>query len=271
VIETPALKSSAQNAPSAGVRTFYFVGLFVVGAILLFLFTYGGRIGLLLLTHWEVRNIPQVWLVPAPLAFVPPHRPAGRKFSYFGYDFETPWTELISGRRYDTNDPSDSVVNLTFSTGNVVVIFDPAKRDSLQILKQEASKRGEQLTKYFDEQSLRTNYSMRSKQLYLTPHDMGVFSSRLEGEGNFALIAMKSIELQRVKGGLYTFHTERLRGFQLGDPAQDEVVIAEAYDSQDHLIKLFISSDPAGQHKVSQADIDQIICSLRPTAGSGAN
>jgi|HubBroStandDraft_6_1064221.scaffolds.fasta_scaffold47484_2 hypothetical protein len=243
----------------------YLVRPLIFGALLVFLLNYGGRIALLLFTRWEVRDSPQVWLVPTPLAVVPPDRHAGRKFSYFGYDFETPWIELTSERRMDANDNSNSAVNLTFSTGNVVMIFDPAKQDSLQILKQEASKRGEQLRRYFDDQALRTNYSMRSKELYLTPHDMNVFSPRLEEAGNYSLIIMKSVELRRVKGGLYSFQTKRLRGFQQGNPGQDEVVMVEAYDSQDHLIKLFIASDRAGQHKVSQADINQIVCSLRLT------
>lgn len=82
---------------------------------------------------------------------------------------------------------------------------------------------------------------------------------------------MKSLELRRVNGGLYSFQTERFRGFQQGDPAHDEVVIVEAYDSQDHVIKLFIASDRAGQHKVSQADINQIVCSMRPATHSAAN
>ncbi len=246
----------------------YLVRSFILGALLVFLLTYGGRIALLLFTRWAVRDSPQVWLVPTPLAVVPPDRPAGRKFAYFGYDFETPWIELTSERRIDANDKSISAVNLTFSTGNVVVIFDPAEQNSLQILKQEASKSGEQLSRYFDDQVLRTNYSKRAKEFYLTPHDMSLFSPRLEEAGNYALIIMKSAELQRVKGGLHSFRTEGLRGFQLGNPVQDEVVIVEAYDSQDHVIKLFIASDRAGQHKVSQADINQIVCSLRLTIPS---
>jgi hypothetical protein len=213
------------------MRKSYLICAFIFGAILVFLLTYGGRIALLLFARREVRNIPQVWLVPTPLAVVPPDRPAGRRFSYFGYEFTTPWTELSSDRRHDTNDPNDSVVNVTFSTGNVVVIFDPAKQDVLQVLKQESSKQGVWLTKYFDDQALRTNYAMRSKQLYLTPHDMSVFSSRTKEAAKYSLIMMKSLELRRVNGGLYSFQTERVRGFQQGDPAHDEVVIVEAYDS----------------------------------------
>jgi hypothetical protein len=178
---------------------------------------------------------------------------------------------LSSDKRYDTYDPNDSVVNLTFSTGNVVVIFDPTKQDALQVLKQESTKEGVRLAKYFDDQALRTNYSMCSKQLYLTPHDMSVFSSRTEEAGKYSLLMRKSLELRRVNGGLYSFRTERVRGFQQGDPAHDEVVIVETYDSQDHVIKLFIASDRAGRHKVSQADLNEIVSSLRPATHSAAN
>jgi hypothetical protein len=262
---TPGLESISHGRPTTDMRKSRVISALVGVALLAFLITYGGRIGLFLFTRWAVRDTPQVWLVPTPLAVVPTNRLTGKKFSYFGYDFETPWTELTSERRLDANDNSNSAVNLTFSTGNVVVIFDPAKQDPLQVLKQEAAKRGEQLGKYFDGQSLQTNYSWRAKELYLTPHDINVFSPRQEVAGNYALIIMKSAELRRIKGGLYSFQTERFRGFQEGNPVQDEVVIVEAFDSQDRLIKLFIASDHAGQHNVSQADINQIVGSLRPT------
>jgi len=249
VLATPEMESSSHNGLTTDRRKSRLIPVFIGVALLVFLITYGGRIALFFFTRWAVRDTPQVWLVPTPLAVVPPDRPTGRKFSYFGYNFETPWIESTSERGIDANDESNSAVNLTFSTGNVVVIFDPAKQDSLQILNQGSPKRGEELKRYFDDQALRTNYSMRAKELYLTPHDMRVFSPPLEEAGNSALIIMKSDELRRIKGGLYSFQTERLRGFQQGNPVQDEVVIVEAYDSQDHVIKLFIASDPPASTK----------------------
>jgi len=65
-----------------------------------------------------------------------------------------------------------------------------------------------------------------------------------------------------------SFRTEWFRGFQDGDPAQDKMVIVEAFDSQDHKIELYIGSEPAAKSKPSQTDINQILLSLRPASPS---
>lgn len=69
--------------------------------------------------------------------------------------------------------------------------------------------------------------------------------------------------MTRMKGGLYSFETSRFRGFQEGGPAQDDVVIIEAFDAQDRKIELWVGAERGSKNRPSQADINGILYSLR--------
>ena len=85
---------------------------------------------------------------------------------------------------------------------------------------------------------------------------------------NSFLLTIKALGIRRVRGGLFSFQTDWLRGFQAGDPTLDKMVFVEAFDSQDRKIELYIGTEPAAKIKPSQMDINQILLSLRPVSAS---
>ena len=223
---------------------------------------YTGPITALFYTKWQARNAPEMWVVPKPLPDVSIERSAGEKFSYFGYEFESPWTEVKRERKWE------SIAILNFSNGAFVSILDPAHgADELELIKQEASKRGTDIRNVFGDEATRSRYSLLAKILYLTPKDLSLFSSRQDMVSNSILLILKSIHTKRLKGGLYSFQTEWLRGFQEGAPEQDKMVIIEAFDAQDHKIELWIGSEQ-GAVKLSQSEVNRILYSLHPASSS---
>jgi hypothetical protein len=230
-------------------------------AFCVLLFMYGRPVSILLYTKWQTRNEPKLWDVPRPLSLRAPTASVRRTFSYFGYEFDAPWTELTRERK------GESVAVLNFSTGAFISVLAPSKNESeLDAMKQEAARLGEDVSSVFGEETTRSNYALRSKVLSLTPRDLRLFSSRREMVANCVLLILKEIETNRFRGGLFSFQTEWFRGFQKGDPALDGVVIVEAFDSQDRKIELMIGSQPAAGSKLSQTDINQILLSLRPAS-----
>jgi hypothetical protein len=225
-------------------------------AFCVLLLVYGRPVGFLLYTKWQIRNQPKLWNVPRPLSLGASATSAGKKFSYFGYEFDSPWTEQMRERK------TQSVAILNFTEGFISVLAPPKTGNELDAMKLEAAKRGEDIGNVFGDETTRSNYSLRSKILSLTPRDLRLFSSRQEMVANSVLLIVKKIETNRFRGGLFSFQTEWFRGFQEGDPAIDDVVIVEAFDSQDQKIELFIGSAP--KNKLSQTDINQILLSLRP-------
>jgi hypothetical protein len=212
------------------------------------------------LYEWQIRNQPKLWNVPRPLSFGASATSTGKKFSYFGYEFDSPWTAQMRERK------TESVAILNFTEGFIVVLAPAKTGNELDAMKHEAAKRGEDIRNVFGDETTRSNYSLRSKILSLTPRDLRLFSSRQEMVANSLLLMVKEIETHRFRGGLFSFQTEWFRGFQEGDPAIDDPVIVAAFDSQDQKIELFIGSAPTAKSKPSQTDINQILLSLRPAS-----
>ena len=209
-------------------------------------------------TKWKARNAPEMWTVPTPLPDMSAERSGGKKFSYFGYEFESPWTDVKKERKWE------SIVVLNFSNGTFISILDPARSaNELQAMKQEAAKRGVDIKTVFGEEATHSNYALRSKIFNLTPRDLRLFSPRREMVSNSVLLILKSIQTKRIKGGLYSYQTEWLRGFQEGGPAEDKMVIIEAWDAQDREIEVWIGSEE-GANRPSQAEVNRILHSLRP-------
>ncbi len=235
----------------------------IICVVLCVLFVvYGRPILALVYTKWQARNAPEMWIVPIPLPDLPAERSAGRTFSYFGYEFDSPWTEVKRERKLE------SIAVLNFSNGAFISILDPARgSDELQAMKREATKRGTDIRNAFGDEVTRSNYALRSKILYLTPKDLHILSSRQEMVGNSILLLLKSIWTKRIEGGLYSFQTEWLRGFQEGIPTRDKMAIIDGFDAQDREVEVWVGSEE-GANKPSQADVNRILYSLRPVVAS---
>jgi hypothetical protein len=229
----------------------------IIGMFLMF---YAGPMGFLITAKRQIRDAPWMWNVPRPLSVVDAASSAGRHFSYFGYELTSPWVNLKNERVFQ------SAVSLNFSTGNLIVIFDPSgTANDLTSMKREAAKRGTNLRDMFGDEATRSNYALYSKILSLTPRELQFSFSRQEMVGNSILITLKYVDTGLTRGGLFSFQTEWLRGFQKGDPAVDKVVIVEGFDKRDQKIQIFIGSETTAGNRTSQAEINQILRSLRPS------
>jgi len=183
-------------------------------------------------------------------------RSSGRKFSYLGYEFEAPWTEVKNERK------GESIVILDFKGGQVISILRGA--DELGVMRQEAAKRGADIASVFGDQATSSSYALRSKTLCLTPRDLRLFSSPKEMVAKSVLLTLKGIWITRANGELYSFQTAWTRGFQEGSPTQDSMVSIQAFDEQDREIQLLIGAETEANGKPSQAEINRILYSLRP-------
>jgi hypothetical protein len=201
-----------------------------------------------------------MWIVPTPLTSEAAGRFSGRKFSYFGYEFDSPWIEVRRERKLE------STATLNFSNGDFISILDPAQTpDELQAAKQAVADQGADLEQMWGD-AARSRFALYSTVLNLTPTDLHLFSSRKEMIRNSLFLMMKNIWLGRMKGGLYSFETGRFHGFQEGSPAQDRMILIHAFDRQDDEIEMYIGSVEGSGNRPTQADINQILYSIRPVS-----
>ncbi len=233
----------------------------VVCAVVAVLFVYGRPVGFLLYTRWNARKTPELWHVPAPLPAVSAEISTGKTYTYFGYQFESPWMELIEEKKFS------SQVILYFSSGPFILIFDPAQiTNELAAIKEPYLNRGVSTTSVFGPGTLQSRYALLSKILNVTPGDLRLSWSRQEMAENSILLLMKDISAPRLNGHLYSFQTETVRGFQEGDPGPTAPAVIEAFDAQDRKIELWIGAKRGATSVPSQADVSRIVHSLRRVA-----
>jgi hypothetical protein len=231
----------------------------VVFCILLFL--YGRPIFGLLYTRWESRKTPKLWVVPTPLADLSIDQSVGKKFSYLGYEFESPWTQVKKERK------SQSIAVLNFADGQFISISRGV--NTLEAMQEGATKRGADIRNIFGHATTASNYALFSKILYLTPRDLRLSWSRKEMVADSVLLTIKGIQVAWAKGGLYSFQTESVRGFQEGSPTYDNAVHIDAFDGQDRDIWLMIGAGPKPNgRRISQAEINRILYSLHIDSSS---
>jgi len=230
--------------------------------ICVLLLTYGRPVGVLLLAKWKFRNHPELWTVPVPLPVTPVEPAARRSFSYFGYEFESPWTEVKLERKLD------SIAILNFTNGCTIAIFNPVDRSSaLEAMKRTARERGSDLASLFGREATRSNYALRSKIFNLTPGDLRLSWNRGEMAGNSVLLVLKGIWAPKTPGCLYSFQTDWVHGFEIGNPAKTNAINIEAFDGQDNEVNLLIGSGTRAATPFQQ-DINVVLNSLRPVSAT---
>jgi hypothetical protein len=173
------------------------------------LLIYARPLMLLYMVKRKTRTASDLWIVPRPLLDISIEHSAGRKFTYYGYQFEAPWTELKQQKT------SPSMELLYFSNGFVLMFHDPAQSvDQLKFLTSRGSGNEAELKDLFGKEATGSNYALRSRILNLTPRDLRLSFSRRKMMANSVLLMLKPIWTASLQGGLYSFQTESLRGFQ---------------------------------------------------------
>jgi hypothetical protein len=227
--------------------------------ILLLILIYVRPLTLLSTVRWETRAKPEFWIVPKPLADVSIEQTAGRNFTFYGYQFEVPWTAVKREKHLK------NIELVYFSNGFVLMLRDPAQSvNQLKLLTRNGTENEGSLKKLFGEEAARSNYAMRSKILNLTPRDLHLSLSRQKMVSSSVLLMLKPTWTGTLQGGLYSFQTEWLRGFQLGDPTRDKTVTIDAFDAHDHEIELSVGRAQGASQDVTQPELNRIIYSLRP-------
>ncbi len=233
-----------------------------LGAFLL-IYVYFRPIGLLCTIRRNTWAKPEFWIVPTPLANLPIDQTPGRKFAFYGYQFEVPWTDVKRETRLK------SMQLVFFSNDFAIMLWDPAQRvDRLKLLTGEGTENEAAIKGLFGEEATRSNYALLSKVLNLTPRDLQLSFSRQKMVSSSVLLMLKPMWTHTLQGGLYSFQTNWLRGFQQGDPTGDKTVTIDAFDAHDHEIKLSISRAQNANQDVTQSELNRVIFSFRPIPAS---
>lgn len=232
--------------------------------IAVFLLFYARPLVFLVQTKRELRNSPEIWLVPKPLIPAPIASPTTRSkvVSYFGYQFDSPTPEVKEERKIE------NVVALSLSDCAGMAIFKPQPSGPLTgLMQQGAAGSARYYEDAFGKEAVRSDYEFRRTILNMTPNDLNFIAGPRQMARNSVLLRLKGVGSQRFKNGLYSFQTPTTHGFQEGNLSLDKGVMIEAYDHQDHLLTFAVVAKP-GKACFGQPELNSIIFSLRSAPAS---
>jgi hypothetical protein len=246
------------------VRPKSILRLVILLFVTLLLYFYLRPVTFLLNEKRDARNKPELWVVPVPIDVVTSKSPVARTFSYFGYDFDSPWADVKSERN------TALITALTFSGERGISFWNPEKiQDGLGILRAPGG-RASPFEGMFGEEAMRSDFAFRSKVLNQTPADLRWRFSPQAMVGESLLLMFKGIDARKGVERVYSFETSNFRGFQSGDPNRDDTIIIDAFDAQGRTIRTFVGQKRGKGGMVSQSDINLILTSIRPHPASPA-
>lgn len=196
---------------------------------------------------------PEMCVVPQGLEIASPADVPGTRFSYFGYEFELPWTDVEEEVR-------ESSVRIDSDSGKIVLFFDPAQQ--LDIVEERVVP-GPESREEVVALLGKPGYARYRDMLNATPDQLSVFMPREESFRVSVLLMMKALLAGSLSApGLHSFEHGDLRGFQFGDPQAADTVIVHVFDKADqHLEFNFFAQDPDA--KLSQDEINRLIHTLK--------
>jgi hypothetical protein len=193
---------------------------------------------------------------PRPLENEDVSKAPGTKLSYFGYQFEVPW----SGIEKEWND--EEKVKIQFQTGQYIIFIVPAKSQN-DLRTYAASKdTGDSLTARAPEVSSQSNYERLKLTLSMTPSLLRPFESRKNFNRDSQYLLDKGNSLEHSGAtALFSIQSANYKGFEIDGGSYSGRVDLILFDAADHLFNLELSQGWKGA-KLSQSEINRVIQSF---------
>jgi hypothetical protein len=196
------------------------------------------------------------------------------RLSYFGYDFEIPWTDLdVNQTKLHPQDkPEKTKVDLHFRSGLRLWVTAVPPREWANGLGAELGVPPKAVEAVFGRETIKSDYNFVRSVYEFTPAKMNhwKFSQGAQNRDEFLLI-IKSIVLSRsAQSGIFKLQNKAYKGFQQGDPqARENVIEVSLYSDEGSVEFLLFQKSYQNSAGVAQAEINRIVQSLCKTPRGG--
>ncbi|MFL6301617.1 MAG: hypothetical protein ACJ71N_13515 [Terriglobales bacterium] len=204
--------------------------------------------------------------IPVDLADVSLADSTNAKSSYFGYDFQLPWSDVDE----QNSKANAKVAILPFRSGLYVVIKDIAPKSLINSLLADGKLDPSEFSQLYGEKSLDSDYAFTRIMLDATPSQLNLRTPHKDGVRASMLLMMKAIAVP-VDSGIFNVHSGDFKGFQYGDPTEHPNRIVVDLFSDNKSLELTFSRKDKAALSVSQPEINRIVMTLQQSsAGSQA-
>jgi hypothetical protein len=203
--------------------------------------------------------------VPGPLPDQSASRAAGSKQTYFGYEFEIPWSAP------ETIKQTSTLVNLVFRGDFGVVFWNPAERHNFI---HDVTTNGQRLEMrkflgaVIGRDAAQSDYNFLRGQLEATPSQVLPMQSKREANSRLTLLRMKSLDCSQKPSAFYSFKWQELKCFQIGDASKDFHIEVRCFDLDDREFNFLFGVRKGSSLKISQWDVNRVVQTLHPAERS---
>ncbi|HWW14911.1 MAG TPA: hypothetical protein VN310_09655 [Candidatus Dormibacteraeota bacterium] len=224
------------------------------------------------LSFYAARKVlPVARVVPTDLKDHSVSQAPGTKLSYFGYEFEVPWSDLDEAKtaHYPKDKPEKTRVVLSFRSGLRLVVTAVPAREAVSFCATEFKIQPPGVELLFGPGASTSDYAFVSNVYRFTPDKMHYWSlsPRLHAREQMVLLTKSIMPVKAANSGIFNLQNQYYRGFQQGDPrvSRDGVVI-NLYSDEGDFEMIFLEKDYTHSAAVTQPEINRIVQSLRKAA-----
>jgi hypothetical protein len=224
-------------------------------------------------SFYAARNAPPVArVVPTDLKDSTVSAVPGEKLSYFGYEFEIPWSDLdeTQTRLYPTASSEKCKVDLHFHSGLRLVVTAIPPKEWVNGLAEKMRVSPQRI--YFILGS--ADYPLVRTVYEFTPDKMNhwAFSSQVQGREEFLLTVKSIAMLKSANTGIFNIQNEHFKGFQEGNPqVRQDGIALQLFSDEGSIEFIFLQRDYQNSVGVTQPEINRIVRSLRRTSQNAGN
>jgi hypothetical protein len=221
------------------------------------------------LSFYAARKAPTVArVVPIDLKEKSVSEVPGTKLSYFGYEFEVPWSDLDEKQTklYPKDGPTKNRVDLHFSSGLRLVVTALPPREFVNGLPENFKVSSQAIESAFGRDTMRSDYSFVKAVYEFTPDRMNhwVFSHGGVNRDEFLLIIKSIVPVKAAESGIFNVQNQSYKGFQQGNPqVRQDGIFIDLYSDEGGVETIFLQKDYKNSAGVTQPEINRIVQSLR--------
>ena len=255
------------RTPSAGMstRARILLGLFVLLIVCVaYLWFFGFQTLILLEARYLTRKAPVVRMAPAQLTDSSISRSAGRKLSYFGYEFEVPWNDVDEAKSGLIPDSNKAMI--VFQSGNSLSVWHGSPRAFLNTVLSNDKIDQNTLRRIVGDEALQSDYALYRTILQMTPEKMTPFQSQSDAANHALLLLVKGICMPAGSdSGVFSMSAGEFFGFQFGRPANPSGEVSVRLFSSTSSLNFIFLHPAGGPVVISQPDINRILQTLHKT------
>ena len=219
--------------------------------------------------HNIARKLPFVKRIPVPLPDLSVSQVPGATLSYFGYEFEVPWTDIDRER---TKIVGGNKAIIAFRSGNVLSVWSGQPHEFMNALMEEGKIDRDTFRKLYGDEALQSDYSFKRLILETTPEKITPFTDRRIAVSQGVLLLVKAICVGGdPNSGIFDVQGKEFKGFQYGLPQNPPKQLSvELFPADGHLDLIF-GQKKNGPTVVSQADVNRIVQTIHRAANRSSN